>query len=197
MRHISAPLMAGQVLLMILAPLGTVNARTAPSSYGQGGFIPNMDNADYTGYNWWMDKNYSPTQPCFECIRDDHVYCRNGTAPTLVVAAGETPPPQEYCCKSYFECPPLYWSDWICSTKFADKINAYRMCPQNYTNCGLRNRGVIVQTKPGDIRDFNMTLSPGEHCSFLTRTKCGFPSLYFETSKDWADLDILIADFGD
>jgi hypothetical protein len=155
-----------------------------------------MDNADYSGYNWWNDDNYAPTMPCYECIRDDHVYCRNGTQPTLVVATGATPP-QEICCKSYFECPQLNYGDWICSTKYADKINAYRICPQKQANCGIGNRALIVQTNAGDIRDVNITLGPGEQCSYLTRTKCGFPSLYFETSKDWANLDILIADFND
>ena len=182
--------------MLLLAPLGTVYTSTAPYYFDKDGITPRIDKAEYPGYTWWNDKNYSPTEPCYECIRDNHVYCRKGTQTTLVVAEGETPP-QEICCKSYFECPQLHLTDWICSTKFADKINAYRMCPQKQANCGLGNRGVIMQTKPGDIRDFNITLSPGEQCSFLTRTKCGFPSLYFETSKDWANLDILIADFGD
>ena len=43
-----------------------------------------MDNAEYSGYNWWKDDNYAPNMPCYECIRDDHVYSMLGT--TLVVA---------------------------------------------------------------------------------------------------------------
>ena len=148
----------------------------------------------YSAFNW-NDPYYDSTLSCSNCIQNNYIYCRKGTQEQVILTP-TTAAPEETCCKNYFECPGLYSKDWICSTKFTDKMLALRMCPFKQSSCGTKNSAVF--NKAGETLNFNMTLYPGDVCLFSVKAKCGIPSLEFETaSNDWTTVDIYTIDYDD
>jgi hypothetical protein len=84
-------------------------------------------------------------------------------------------------------------TSWTCSDSYADTTLALNMCPFDKSKCGANNTIDFSGNNTGESKTVNITLLPGETCTYKVQAKCGLPA--FQPLNDTTGFDIQTVDY--
>jgi hypothetical protein len=186
-------------LSLALCFLGYVSAQSMPMAMLTPATPPTQSFPAFTsttkGLRYYGDDiriNWGANLGCGACINGGYNYCIQGREGEDFSGRN----PVQTCCKdaTAANCPQVSNSSWTCSSSYNDKLNAKGLCPFRSNSCGPK--ALYKYTSYGaNFQDrVNITLQPGETCSFQIATECGLPM--FQPSNT-TGFDIEMIDYSD
>jgi hypothetical protein len=134
--------------------------------------------------------DFNANLKCGACIRGNYLYCVNGKEGDADLSLKP-----QVCCQSAANCPQATNTAWTCSNAYSSKMLAKNLCPFNKANCGPSNNITFAVWNMQE--GVQISLGPGETCSYMISAECGMPAFKPNTTLgfdietiDYTDSDI-------